>query len=136
MKRQVFVTCAHQDKRYRNKVMKWASTGKLGEKVTAVALDDDRYKNNDGSTNRQTLAWSLKESALVILLVGEDNYSHPWLEWEGEFCHQWGIKRVIMRIPYTNGPLPEPFTVLREIAYNPNAIEKELRPTQTNNLYY
>lgn len=136
MKRSLFVTCVPEDKRYRNKVMKWASTGKLGDKVNAYSLDDPRFLNPDGSTNRQTLAWALKESNLVILLVGDNNYHHPWLAWEGEFCHQWGIKRVILRIPYTDGQLPEPFTVLREIAYNPNAIEKELRPAQTNNLYY
>lgn len=136
MKSQVFVTSVPQDNRYRNKVMKWASSGKLGDKVNAIALDDPYFLNPDGSTNRQLLAWSLKESALVILLVGDDNRHHPWLDWEGEFCHQWGIKRVVLRIPYTNGALPEEFKLLREIAYNPNAVEKELRPAQTNNLYY
>jgi hypothetical protein len=71
----------------------------------------------------------------VIVLVGEDNMDHPWLDWEGEFCHQWGIRRRLLRIPYTDGRLPEPFTVLQEIAYNPNAIEKELRPDMSHNYY-
>lgn len=136
MKRHVFITCTASDKRYKSKILKWGSTGKLGDKVNVLSLDDPNFVMPNGHLDRDRLAWALKESALVIVLVGENNMDHPWLDWEGEFCHQWGIKRVVVRVPYSEGYLPEPFTVLREIAYNPNAIEKELRSTQTNNLYY
>ena len=135
MKKQVFVTSTEEDKRYRAKVMKWGTTKKLGPKVNVLSIDDPRYLYQDGTPNREILAWALKESSLVVILVGEKNQNHPWLDWEGEFCHQWGIKRVVMRIPYTEGLLPEEFRLLREIAYNPNAIEKELRPKESN-LYW
>ncbi len=136
MKKQVFVTSTEEDKRYRNKVMKWGTTNKLGPKVSVMSIDEPRFLHPDGSPNRQILSWALKESSLVVILVGDKNHNHPWLDWEGEFCHQWGIKRVVMRIPYTEGRLPEEFRLLREIAYNPNAIEKEIRPQESSNLYY
>lgn len=136
MQRQVIIACDPEDIRYRNKVMKWASTGQLGERVAVVPIDDQRFYRQDGSLDQERLAWALKESPLVVILVGEYNMNHPWLAWEGEFCHQWGIKRAIVRIPYTEGYLPDSFTVLREIAYNPNAIEKEVRERSSNFNYY
>lgn len=136
MKHTIILASNYHDQRYRNKVLKWGSTGKLGDKVNVIALDDDRFYDEEGYMLRDVTAYALQESDLVVVMVGEENMEHPWLYFEGEFCHQWGIKRVIMQIPYTEGALPEEFTLLREIAYNPNAIEKELRPTQTQTHYY
>ncbi|HHG85295.1 MAG TPA: hypothetical protein ENJ82_11165 [Bacteroidetes bacterium] len=135
MQRQVFIGYMPDDKRYINKIMKWASQEKLGDRVVVTPLNDDSFYDEYGDLKRDQLSWALKEAALVLILIGEENWDHPWLDWEGEFCHQWGIKRVIIRIPYTDGDLPEPFTVLREIAYNPNAVEKELRSTIDNSYY-
>lgn len=136
MKSLIILACNPADHRYQNKVYKWGSTGKLGEKVNIITLDDDRFFDEYDYVRRDVVAQTLQETALVVIMVGEENMQHPWLDWEGPFCHQWGIKRVIMRIPYTEGALPEDLTLLREIAYNPNAIEKELRPTQTRTHYY
>ena len=136
MQRHVIISCAPQDERYRSKVMKWAQQGQLGERVTAISIDDRRFFFADGSMNVELLAYALKESPLVIVLVGDYNWDHPWLDWEGEFCHQWGIKRVIVRIPYSKGQLPEPIALLREISYNPNAIEKEVRDRATKQYFF
>jgi hypothetical protein len=127
MQRQIIVASTPEDSKYRAKVIKWAQLGQLGANAHAVSLDDRRFYNSDGSMNVEQLAWALKQSPLVVILVGDDNSEHPWLDWEGEFCHQWGIKRSIVRIPYSTGWLPEELQLLREIAYNPNAIEKEVR---------
>ena len=113
--------------------MKWESQGKLADDIELLTEED--FEFDDGTLDREDLVSTLQEIDAVVIVIGEDNYDHPWLDWEGEFCHQWGINRRIMRIPYTDGYLPEPFTVLREIAYNPNAIEKELRDTVNNDLY-
>lgn len=96
------------------------------QKVYAIPQDDDYFYFEDGSVDEDRMIWALR-ALLVIVLIGENNLDHPWLEWEGEFCHQWGIRRVLLRIPYTTGPIPDEFKFLREIAYNPNAIEKELK---------
>lgn len=135
MQRQIIIGSTPDDKRYTNKIIKWAQTGKLGDRVNVITLDDPRFYDQDGYVLRDHVSWSLKEAALVLVLVGEENMDHPWLDWEGEFCHQWGIRRRLLRIPYSEGYLPEPFTVLQEIAYNPNAIEKELRPNITQSYY-
>jgi hypothetical protein len=136
MQRQIIIASDPEDFRYRNKVMKWGSSGQLGERIGVVALDDPRFYRPDRTLDQERLAWSLKQSPLVIVLVGEYNFEHPWLAWEGEFCHQWGIKRAIVRIPYSQGELPQAFSVLREIAYNPNAIEKEVKEKTSNHLNY
>lgn len=135
MQKQVIIGFRPEDKRYKNKIQKWGDQGKLGDKIRVVPLNDDRFYFDDGALDREGLSWALKDAALVIVLVGENPDDHPWLEWEGEFCHQWGIKRRLVRIPYTEAWLPEEFRVLTEIAYNPNAIEKELRET-TNHSHY
>ncbi|MEM0995897.1 MAG: hypothetical protein AAGN35_02410 [Bacteroidota bacterium] len=135
MQRQVIIGATPDDRRYTTKIMKWGSQGKLGDRVQVIDLEDDRFYDSEGYLMKDQLSWTLKEAALVIVLVGDDNTDHPWLDWEGEFCHQWGIRRRLMRIPYTDGRLPEPFTVLQEIAYNPNAIEKELRPDMSRNYW-
>ena len=36
-------------------------------------------------------------------------------------------RRVVCHIPYTNGRIPSAFEHLRQISYNPNAIEKQVR---------
>ena len=136
MKSTVFITSTKEDRRYRDKVMKWGTTGKLGPKTNVMTLEDPRFRFPDGSLNRDMLAWALKECNLVVIIVGNNNQNHPWLDWEGPFCHQWGIKRIVLKIPYTEGRLPEALRLLREVACNPNAVEKELRPAETNDLYY
>lgn len=136
MQRHVIIACAPEDERYCNKVVKWAQQGQMGERISAVALHDRRFYFADGSMNVELLAWTLKESPLVVILVGEYNWDHPWLDWEGEFCHQWGIKRAICRIPYTQGDLPDELAMLREIAYNPNAIDKEVRDRAARQFYF
>jgi hypothetical protein len=135
MEQHIIISCTHEDKRYLNKIQKWATQGKLGGKIYVIPQDDDYFYFSDGSLDVERLTWALKQASLVIVLVGESNMDHPWLDWEGEFCHQWGIRRVLLRIPYTTGAIPEEFKFLREIAYNPNAIEKELKES-TNHTYY
>ena len=127
MEQHIIISCTHEDKRYLSKIQKWATQGKLGGKVYVIPQDDDYFYFEDGSVDEDRMIWALKEASLVIVLIGENNLDHPWLEWEGEFCHQWGIRRVLLRIPYTTGPIPDEFKFLREIAYKPNAIEKELK---------
>lgn len=132
MQRQIFVSFLDEDKRYKNKVLKWESQGKLGNNVRVTTIDEDELYDDEGYLIIERVQRALKNSSMVLILVGEDNMDHPWLDWEGEFCHQWGIKRYVMRIPYTDGDLPDEFKLLKTIAYNPNAIEKELRSTETN----
>jgi hypothetical protein len=127
MEQHIIISCVHEDKRYLAKIQKWASQGKLGGTIHVIPQDDDYFYLEDGSLDEERIVWALKNAALVVVMVGEDNHDHPWLDWEGEFCHQWGIKRVLLRIPYTTGGIPDEFKFLKEIAYNPNAIEKELK---------
>ena len=127
MEQHIIISCMHEDKRYLSKIQKWASQGKLGGKIYVIPQDDEYFYHDDGSLDEDRIVWALKESSLVVVMVGANNENHPWLDWEGEFCHQWSIKRVLLRIPYTEGPIPEEFKFLKEIAYNPNAIEKELK---------
>jgi hypothetical protein len=127
MEQHIIISCIHEDKRYLNKIQKWALQGRLPGQVYVIPQDDEFFYHEDGSLHEERIVWAIKEASLVVVLVGENNLDHPWLFWEGEFCHQWGIKRVLLRIPYTTGELPAEFKVLREIAFNPNAIEKELK---------
>lgn len=127
MEQHIIVSCTFEDRKYLNKIQKWASQSKLGGKVYVIPQDDDYFYDEEGALLVDRITWAIKEASLVIVLVGENNLDHPWLDWEGEFCHQWQIRRVLLRIPYTTGPIPEEFKFLREIAYNPNAIEKEIK---------
>jgi hypothetical protein len=95
MEQHIIISCTHEDKRYLSKIQKWATQGKLGGKVYVIPQDDDYFYFEDGSVDEDRMIWALKEASLVIVLIGENNLDHPWLEWEGEFCHQWGIRRVL-----------------------------------------
>lgn len=136
MPKEVFLSCFYTDLKYKNKIMKWASTGKLGEGVKITSAEDDDVHDKYGDIVYEKLVKKVRDAEMVIVLVGEQNMEHPWLDFEGEFCHQWGIKRWLMRIPYTEGKLPEPFTYLNELAYNPNSIEKELRTEPESTFNY
>lgn len=136
MQKKVFLSYAADDRRYKNKIFKWHSQGKLGDKVSIYTLDDNEFWDEQDNLLEEQLMQVMRKVDLVVVIAGDSNEDHPWLDWEGEFCHQWGINRVLMRIPYTTGPLPREFEVLREIAFNPNAIEKEMRDaTATPGLY-
>ncbi|MFM2376039.1 MAG: hypothetical protein RLZZ165_1136 [Bacteroidota bacterium] len=127
MEQHIIISCTHDDKRYLTKIQKWALQGRLPGQVYVIPQDDEFFYHEDGSLHEERMVWAIKEASLVVVLVGDNNLDHPWLSWEGEFCHQWGIKRVLLRIPYTTGEIPTEFKLLREIAFNPNAIEKELK---------
>lgn len=125
--RRVFVSFYPVDRKYFQKVEKWAEQGLLGANVVISSWEDEDLRDETGRIPYKALEARIKECDFVIIIAGNDNSDHPWLDWEGEFTHHWGIKRFVMPIPYVTGNLPDELAVIKQVAYNPNSIEKLLR---------
>jgi hypothetical protein len=56
MQRHVIIGSTPDDRRYSNKIIKWGSQGKLGDRVNVVALDDPRFYDEDGYLMRDQVS--------------------------------------------------------------------------------
>jgi hypothetical protein len=125
--RRVFVSYLPQDRKYFQKIVRWQQEGKLGNNVIISSWDDADIRDEEGRILRKLIEDRIRECLFTIVICGENNLDHPWLDWEGQFTHHWGVQRFIMRIPYTEGELPDDFRGIPQLAYNPNSIEKLIR---------
>jgi hypothetical protein len=111
---------------YAEKIKEWATEGKLGLNVEVTFLDEI-IGNAISHQSSMLLPDYIHASLLVIALVGEENMNHPWRKLEKFLFRSNTPRRVVCRIPYTSGQIPSAFEHLRQISYNPNAIEKQIR---------
>ncbi|MBK6612326.1 MAG: hypothetical protein IPI59_13220 [Sphingobacteriales bacterium] len=87
----------------------------------------------NGRFNRPKIERRLRKSQFVLILLGENTERHPWVYFES-FAAQRRLPRFFIRIPYTNSPIPENLKHIKQIAFNPNAIEKLFRIYDENGI--
>ena len=126
-KREIFVCCRYDDRKYLRKIKRWAMADKIGDyEVSIVTTSDDELKNKFGKTIRGKVRHKLKNVSFIIIIVGDNNKRHPWQEYE-KFAKDSKITRYYTRIPYTKDPLPPFLKGIKQIAYNPNILIKLLK---------
>lgn len=114
------------DEKYVGKIKRWSKLNKCGNHIITFVTKEDSGKTHSGLSLQLPAEAKIKNCHIVLVLVGNDNNRHPWLEY-----HRYAIqlKKPIMylRIPYTTDPIPQRFAYLAQIAFNPNAIDKLVR---------
>ncbi len=127
MQRKLLIGYVFANRRYLRKILQWSERGKIGDfAVEVIPIDAPEFLDENGHINPADLIAAMPGIDLTLILVGDDNTTHPWLNFE-QAAKQLQLKRYIMRIPYTTGEIPIEFKSLRTVAYNPNAIDKLLR---------
>ncbi len=127
MQRKLLIGYVFANRRYLRKVQQWSERGKIGDfQVDIIPMDAEDYLDENGHIDPANLIAAMPSMDLTLILVGDDNTTHPWLAFESA-AEKLSCKRYVMRIPYTTGPIPTEFNSLRTVAYNPNAIDKLLR---------
>ena len=124
--RRVFISYNEVDRKYANKIRLWAKRGLCCDNQQRVMTLVEREKTRHYTPKNQqappSVGMKILMSDFIIVLIGNENSNHPWLSRE-TIAAQKGITRYYMRIPYTNGDLPETLSALTQLAYNPNALE-------------
>ena len=138
MKIKIFLCGTEADKRYLNKIKRWCKHRKCGQHYFTFVTPEDspaprpkrrlQLANTPPPPPERTLSipQKLKYAQLALILLGNDNDNHPWLEYDN-LALQFNLPRYYMRVPYTTDPVPPRIAEVRQIAYNPNAIDKLLR---------
>jgi hypothetical protein len=126
--RRIFISYDEADKKYANKIRLWAKRGLCCPNNQRVLTSVERERVQLPNTERPnqppppSVGMKILMSDLVIILIGNNTDKHPWLQREA-IAAQKGVTRYFVRIPYTTGELPETLADLKQIAYNPNALE-------------
>lgn len=123
--RKVFISYNEADKKYANKIRLWAKRGMCCAPDQRVITLVEHEKIRPPSPRQQpppSVGMKILMSDFVIVLIGNNNENHPWLARE-EVAAQKNVVRYYVRIPYADGALPETFSEMKQLAYNPNAIE-------------
>lgn len=125
--RKIFVCYNVDDKKYFNKIRRWKKRKSMGDH--AIILSTMEEKGKRGMQDKRQL-FALKRKLMsadfAIIIIGENNRRHPWIELE-RLAKRNNIERYYMRIPYTQDKLPYQLKDMEQMAFNPNAIEKKLR---------
>lgn len=128
-RKNVFVSYVEEDKKYKNKLKLWEKRQKYGDHMIRIhSRDDSQVRSRSGKIIRSRLIQKMTQADFVVVIVGNNNHRHPWLKYEG-LARKLKITRYYMRIPYSTGALPKRFTGMKQIAYNPNALDKLFRET-------
>lgn len=124
--RRVFISYNEADRKYANKIRLWAKRGlccNSNQRVmTLVEREKTRHYVSKTQQAPPSVGMKIIMSDFIIVLIGNENQEHPWIARE-PISAQKGIVRYYMRIPYTNGDLPETLANLKQLAYNPNSLE-------------
>ena len=127
MVKKIFISYAEADKKYMNKIRRWTKRGKCGShKISVATAGDKAAQTKSGKVLQVKVRRMIASADLIIVLVGDVNALHPWRRYEA-FAQEGNFTRYFMRIPYTDDPLPIEFKDMKQMAYNPNAIDKMFR---------
>ena len=125
---KIFVSHTHHDSKYLNKIRRWGKKQKFGEQQHSVVItstEDNGLRTRTGRLIKPKMEQKFKECTFIIILIGEYNEKHPWPRLQ-RVANKYKKTIYYMRVPYTTSPVPEFLNDIKQIAYNPNAIDKLL----------
>ena len=124
--KSVFVSYKYEDRTWYEKLKNWSDKGRLGMDVKIVAETEDKRQHGYYAV-RNHLSPKLQGTAAVIVLVGEDTQSSEWVKYEIHHALSNHKKIIVVRIPQTTGAAPLAVRNHKEIAFEPNVIENNLK---------
>ena len=125
---KIFVSHTHYDMKYLNKIRRWAKKRKFGEQQHSVVItstEDSGLRTRTGRLIKPKMEHKFREATFIIVLIGEYNDKHPWPRLL-RVANKYKKTIYYMRVPYTTSPTPDFLEGVKQIAYNPNAIDKLL----------
>ncbi len=135
MSRKIFLSYTNTDRKYANKIQNWLSQLQYNnENIKLTSIYDSGVRNRSGRIIKHQFEQKLQEADFIIILIGDHNQNHPWL-YNSQLITFPKKAYYFMRIPYTKAPLPTSMAHFKQIAYNPNALDKlyRLLPNTINN---
>ncbi len=115
---------AKADSHWMKHLNKWASKGQLGEDLF---LTTEMATPMSQEEAKRILEPYVRHATLCFILSGENQHVEEWNQALLELAEETRSKLFVMRIPLTTDPVPEYLEHLDEIAFNPNAIQKQFR---------
>jgi len=125
---KIFVCHTYNDIKYLNKIRRWGKKRKFGEQqhtVVITSTEDTGLRTRTGRLIKPKIEQKFKECTFIVVLIGEYNEKHPWPRLQ-RVATKYKKTVYYMRVPYTTSPVPDFLEEIKQIAYNPNAIDKLL----------
>ena len=124
MEKSIFISSTKADSHWVKHLNKWANKGQLGKDLF---LTHQSATPMDYETAKNTLEPYVRHATLCFILFGENEHNDEWNHALLDLAEETRSKIFIMRIPLTTDPVPAYLEELEEIAFNPNAIQKQIR---------
>lgn len=122
--KSVFVSYKYDDKKSKDRLLKWVKDKCLGDVVVTGETKDVR---NDGKKAiKNHLSPKLKGASIVLVLVGENTHNSTGVEYEIQHAKSHKKKIVSVRIPKTRGAAPKSIRDVELIAFTQNDIKEAI----------
>ena len=124
VEKSIFISTTKADSHWMKHLTKWAKKGQLGEDLflTHEAASPMSYEEA-----KRLLEPYVRHATLSFILSGENSHNEEWNQALLDLADETHSRLCIMRIPLTKDPVPEQLIHLEEVAFNPNAIQKQFR---------
>lgn len=124
MSKSIFISCVYEDSHRIKNIRKWAKKGQLGDVTLTSETVDKRHEGDEAIIEH--LQKKIKGAAVILVLIGQDTHNHFWIKNEVEYANSFHKKIVCVRVPDTDGDVPQILKKYHVFAFEPNVIRDEL----------
>jgi|ERR1019366_1429825 hypothetical protein len=124
MSKSIFISCVHEDSHRINNIKVWAEQKRLGDVVITSETEDNRH--NGVEAIKRHIQSKIQGAAVVIVLIGQDTHNHDWIKAEVELANSFRKHIICLKLPETNGAVPEILKKYKLINFDPDSLKKEL----------
>jgi len=85
-------------------------------------------RNRGEKTIKKEIKGLMKQSDIVVFLIGNDSHNSKWIDYEALLTLNWNYPYIVVRLPNTSGGLPNPLKnqEFEEIEHNPRKIQSAI----------
>lgn len=123
MNKTVFISYHFNDKTYKGEVQKWLEQ----EGVKVISVDEKDLRPDGDKKIEDNIKSQIKQSNLVLILVGNDTHNRPWIDYEVAVAGSLKVPANWVRLSNRNGAAPKEVRGLTPIEFEETAILNKIK---------
>lgn len=123
--KSIFISYVYEDRKWRDSIAHWVSSGLVGAGYTATAERGD-YRPLGEAAIKDHLRPLIRGAAAVVCIVGDNSHNHDWINYELSVATSLGKHIILARIPGTTGGKPSGWEHLPIVSLDPTVLKSKL----------
>ena len=123
--RSVFISYKYEDKPWKERIEELIKNRRLGDDIRITGESEDVRQGGEKAI-KDHLGPKIRGASAILVLVGNDTHNSSGVDYEIQFAKSHHKKVVPVRIPDTQGGLPDKIRDKDVVAFEPEAITQAI----------